>query len=309
MKNIHVLKTPNPSRLYEFGGIWVSHKEPTESFRNYNIYITNDVEIKDGDWMIRGNEQPTLVTPNFFWDFGVRYYKIILTTDPTLIADGVQAIDDEFLEWFVKNPSCEFVEVGYGWIRLTETNNEGYWVSIPDNQYEMTQEEPKQIKCYDMYNQVLSEGDYVDVQKDGVQLIYKKEDNQLYFKPYGKEHRVSTYFSNDLAKCDEVGNWINNDRYEDIVEKPKQETIEEREPYWDIIDKKAEQNNRIDLDAYANGVQDGVKWQAEKMYIEAIEFAEWIRIKDFQTTSKNNWIGLDMRYYTTEELFEQFKKK
>jgi hypothetical protein len=37
--------------------------------------------------------------------------KIILTTDPQLIADGVQAIDDEFLEWFVKNPSCERVEV------------------------------------------------------------------------------------------------------------------------------------------------------------------------------------------------------
>jgi hypothetical protein len=28
-----------------------------------------------------------------------------------LIKDGVQAIDDEFLEWFVKNPSCEEVEV------------------------------------------------------------------------------------------------------------------------------------------------------------------------------------------------------
>ena len=38
-----------------------------------------------------------------------------------------------------------------------------------------------------------------------------------------------------------------------------------------------------------------------------IEFAEWIRIKDFQTTSKDNWIGLDMKYYTTKELFEQYK--
>jgi hypothetical protein len=44
------------------------------------------------------------------------------------------------------------------------------------------------------------------------------------------------------------------------------------------------------------------------MYSEVIEFAEWIRIKDFQTTSKDNWIGLDMKYYTTQELFEQFKK-
>ncbi len=37
--------------------------------------------------------------------------KIILTTDQDLIKDGVQAIDDDFLEWFVKNPSCEEVEV------------------------------------------------------------------------------------------------------------------------------------------------------------------------------------------------------
>jgi hypothetical protein len=57
------------------------------------------------------------------------------------------------------------------------------------------------------------------------------------------------------------------------------------------------------------GFVEGAKWQQERMYSEAIEFAEWIRIKDFQTTSKNNWIGLDMKYYTTQELFEQFKKK
>ena len=56
-------------------------------------------------------------------------------------------------------------------------------------------------------------------------------------------------------------------------------------------------------------VEFGAKWQQERSYSEAIEFAEWIRIKDLQTTSKDNWIGLDMKYYTTEELFEQFKKK
>jgi hypothetical protein len=41
----------------------------------------------------------------------VGFKKIILTTDDQLIADGIQPIDDEFLEWFVKNPSCESVEV------------------------------------------------------------------------------------------------------------------------------------------------------------------------------------------------------
>jgi hypothetical protein len=74
----------------------------------------------------------------------------------------------------------------------------------------------EEAKCYDKYNQLLKDGDYVDVQKDGVQQIYKKDDGELYFKPYGEEDRVSAYFSNDIVKCDEVGNWITNDRYETI---------------------------------------------------------------------------------------------
>jgi hypothetical protein len=47
----------------------------------------------------------------------IRYFytkkesKIIPTTDQNLIKERVQAINDEFLEWFVKNPSCEEVEV------------------------------------------------------------------------------------------------------------------------------------------------------------------------------------------------------
>jgi hypothetical protein len=77
-------------------------------------------------------------------------------------------------------------------------------------------------KCYDKFNQPLSEGDYVDVQKDGVHQIYKKEDGELYFKPYGKEDMVSSYFSNDMVKCDEVGIWITDDMHEDIIEEPKQ---------------------------------------------------------------------------------------
>ena len=56
-------------------------------------------------------------------------------------------------------------------------------------------------------------------------------------------------------------------------------------------------------------MKDYAKMLTDRMYSEAIEFAEWIRIKDFQTASKDNWIGLDMKYYTTEELFEQFKKQ
>ena len=90
------------------------------------------------------------------------------------------------------------------------------------------------IKCYDKFNQLLKEEDYVDVQKDGVHQIYKKDDGQLYFAPYGEEDRVSAYFSNDIAKCDKDGCWINNDRYEDIVIEPAQSPIGGFAPgsYW-----------------------------------------------------------------------------
>jgi hypothetical protein len=39
-------------------------------------------------------------------------------------------------------------------------------------------------------------------------MVYSKftKKIQLYFKPYGEEDRVSAYFSNDICKCDEVGN-------------------------------------------------------------------------------------------------------
>jgi len=56
------------------------------------------------------------------------------------------------------------------------------------------------VRCFDKFEVELKEGDIVDVQKDGEHEIYKKEDGQLYFKPYGKEDRVSAYFSNDMIR-------------------------------------------------------------------------------------------------------------
>lgn len=63
------------------------------------------------------------------------------------------------------------------------------------------------IRCKDKFGQELYEGDFVDVQSNGPQKIYKKEDGQLYFKPYGEESRVCEYFSNDIVKCHENGDW------------------------------------------------------------------------------------------------------
>jgi hypothetical protein len=118
-----------------------------------NIYITDASEIKEGDWGLDLCEDLGLKYQPFKVDKATLKYanqeckKIILTTDQDLIKDGVQAIDDEFLEWFVKNPSCEFVE--------TERLEDGqYFDYLEDNSviegiYEnykiiIPQEEPKQ---------------------------------------------------------------------------------------------------------------------------------------------------------------------
>jgi hypothetical protein len=112
MKNVHVLPTNKPSILHEFGNIWFSHKEPTECFRNYEIYITSNEEIKEGDWKLFGKDNELSKATYDLDSIDLKYNKkVILTTDQDLIKDGVRAIDDEFLEWFVKNPSCESVEI------------------------------------------------------------------------------------------------------------------------------------------------------------------------------------------------------
>jgi hypothetical protein len=115
MKNIHVLPTEKPSRLWLndiTNKIELSHS--SDLYCAVNIYITSDEEIKEREWCTDGiyliQATPKLVDAQGLFDRR-DWRKIILTTDQDLIKDGVQAIDDEFLEFFVKNPSCESVEV------------------------------------------------------------------------------------------------------------------------------------------------------------------------------------------------------
>jgi hypothetical protein len=110
MKNIHVLSTDKPSRLHEsglFSSLGLS-KEYLQWKFGKNIYITSDEVKKHGDWVISNLNEVTRFCSLYCQN---EYRKIILTTDQDLIKDGVQAIEDEFLEWFIENPSCEFVEV------------------------------------------------------------------------------------------------------------------------------------------------------------------------------------------------------
>jgi hypothetical protein len=119
MENLHLLATDKPSRLVleiKNNNLFIT----TTYFKNdlmkhQNIYITCDEEIKEGDWYL-DTFNTQRIKANQFSDhkhYGNACKKIILTTDQDLIKDGVQAIDEEFLEWFIKNPSCEGVKVKY----------------------------------------------------------------------------------------------------------------------------------------------------------------------------------------------------
>jgi hypothetical protein len=143
MKNIHLIPTDKPSRLrYNLSNQLVLTKE---SYRvnygeeaNQHLYITSDEKIKVGDYIIELDDNEVFCSKGVMskndW-----CKKIILTTDQDLIKDGIQSIDDEFLEWFVKNPSCEFVELD---VDLSKHNGQFQtkygWKIIT------SQEEPKQ---------------------------------------------------------------------------------------------------------------------------------------------------------------------
>jgi hypothetical protein len=139
-RNVWLLPTDKPSRIYlikSTNKLGITSSDPfyMENFgsgtQNQHIYITSDEEIKDGDYayhkvfgigkIVNINKEDCFVTlkrkptdgsVTTPWKRNIPdIKKIILTTDRNLIIDGVQAIDDDFLEWFVNNPSCEFVEV------------------------------------------------------------------------------------------------------------------------------------------------------------------------------------------------------
>ena len=137
MKNVHILPTDNYSPLVystsKYGGLFLSKyyspmKNMGDSYQH--IYITSNSEIKQGDWALN-IEENTIFKPSNDEIYDIKnseakYYefikKIIMTTDQDLIKDGVQAIADEFLEWFVKNQACENVYVHKEYKQINQDN-------------------------------------------------------------------------------------------------------------------------------------------------------------------------------------------
>jgi hypothetical protein len=122
MKHVHLIPTDKPSRLGRFvdtGNLFLRTPNDLPRGENVNVCITNSEDIKDG-YVTDGENLFKVISNNFktlrctdkdnnlIKLHELRVKKIILTTDPELIKDGVQEIPNDFLEWFVNSPSCQY---------------------------------------------------------------------------------------------------------------------------------------------------------------------------------------------------------
>lgn len=205
MKNIHLLPTTPNDEMAK--GIWIK-----ETRDWCNIYITADEEIKPNKYcLINGVLCKTelldsrivsrQLTGGATMDIcKSKYSEIILTTDPELITDGVQAIPDDFLEWFVKNPSCEFVEVKANFNHPRGVF--GYQTIIPkeeqkQNLIDMMQDDEK-LGLYKQQTAVEwleKQLDIVDAYKIKVKTIIE------YAKEMEKQQIIEAFWSGDNTDC------------------------------------------------------------------------------------------------------------
>ncbi len=319
MKNIHVLPTPQQSKLFKYNGKLGFAKRfqyGSQSIINQHIYITSDEEIKERDWCIEfdlGGKIVDVFTCKGMLSPESIIKKIILTTDQDLIKDGVQSIDDEFLEWFVKNQSCEFIEVDK--INLcTQTGlpcvmqcisasvcNENifYKIIIP--------KEEAKTEVDEYYSSGLDMGQITKKEK-GFKVENGKRTETFYEEPK-KETIVN-------GKCVKCGNSEFNCRKpfctdefcnKYFYKKPKQETLEEAAERlypenWESIMEGQHDSNSYERTAFIKGA----KWQeqnSDKKYSEE-EVLQLLKEREIYTNNapKNDWFSIN-------KWFEQFKKK
>jgi hypothetical protein len=310
MKNIHIIPTDKPSRLVlSNNNILTVIEESNYNFshiKSVNIYITSDEFIEEEDFGLN------ISTKNIIQYDGIKgldwtynrylysyYKKIILTTDQDLIKDGVQAIDDEFLKWWIKNPSCERVEV------VDDTYTVGEMSKLPlgtiNHKYKIIPQEENEKDFYKIgnFHENCDEGCKYHCTKGNTQIA---ECLECHFNNTSKEQ-----IENDWKEAGKQTEGINSPTVEEFLEAQtqfkKQETLEE-----------AAENHHINFTkdlSYAETRRDsfikGAEWQAKRMYSEE-EVIEVLtqRCKEFGTKNEK---FQKLLLKQDLEWFEQFKKK
>jgi len=353
MKNIHVLATDKPSRLYisDYGKELNLSAYP---LRNYttgqHIYITNSEEIKIGDYyyLPRTNsvykciEDPTEL--NLERRLGVA--KIILTTDQDLIKDGVQAIDDEFLEWFVKNPSCESVEVADIWKMGIPSTHDSYQLIIPEeepriltveafNKAKISYKEPKQDEIMERFianakQQETLEEKLAKIVSKEPSKFWTESDERARIREEKKQHLIDMMKSDEelglyeepKTKCycghttycdcgpEQHVDFINSniDEFDKALKLSKQETLEEVAENSFLLNK-LQNSTSVEKAHYIAGFREGVKWQQEQSYSkEEVEFIK--TLIDFYWSNYNNEHPNNLKdFELSKSILETFKKK
>jgi len=340
MKNLHIIPTDKPSTLYKNNELGFKllapfdHEIGSYNGSNYHIYITSDEKPKVGDWFIFHSKQmgwPPIVYKHLGLDVNkfiivhedMSVYsgdckKIVLTTDPDLINDGVQKIDDEFLEWFVKNPSCESIKVEDWYSRFLSccrSKEECYCnkkrIIIPQEELKTSEEWQKQFPNtkvldpdgwdrknyqYSWFEEKITLAEYTTrLHKSSVQGLIPQEEPKCYHINTDTE-----YLGSDEAKKEAVEKGYAFYKKEE----PKQETLEEAK------DRKYPLTNILHLQlntAIRTGFEEGAKWMQERMYSESDKIMKFLntekelKLSDAKTIERIKW------YFET--YFEQFKKK
>lgn len=108
-RNLWIIPTDKASRLFidvDDNKLKITTPIGGEHMMNQNIYITNDEEIKEGDLFITNNSEIFKCIKNkeeqCFYSVNASILtkfckKIILTTDPDLITDGIEKISEDVL--------------------------------------------------------------------------------------------------------------------------------------------------------------------------------------------------------------------
>ena len=324
MKNIHIIPTDKPSRLYQKDGNFkldtsaaIDWFISSAGYQPQNIYITSAEEIKVEDWyyLPRTNsvhkciEDPTEL--NLEIRLGVA--KIILSTDQSLIVDGVQAIDDTFLEWFVKNPTCELVMVrakppvraivkGIG----IKSFDNGYKIIIPKSELASKLKEILDNMSQEEFNEEWKK--ITNLKMEGPSIIIPKEepktawvgvlhDKLNEYHPaeyelkdiYQGEGCLPNFPNEELCQiwCDsnykELPKEEQKQHLIDMMnEEPKQETLEDASWKYNPLKK-------LDGEFLRHAFKEGAKWQQERSYSEEDMNLAFETGRNFQLTGENNF--------------------
>jgi hypothetical protein len=265
MKNIYLLHTETPSRLFiDLKGKLMFNTDWTEipiGRINQYIYITSDEKPKDGDWCFNPKTNKTTKVGHH-GHYGYSSKKIILTIDPDLIKEGVQDIKNEFLEWFVKNPSCEWVEVEikpmfpmYSTF-IESIDNPPFYGNL-ERKIIIPQEEPKQENCCTPIGQIKRYVDCVGCDKKPKEPYFFYEELKKHFENTQKDKLLEEWEKS--AESDKIGPTV-----EEFLNNSKQETLEEaavefvRQHDFSLLTNKNHLINRC--------FQYGAKWMEEKLY-------------------------------------------